>query len=147
MKFSMLLHSFCIVLGVVARCAPGTAAFSVPMPLAGCARGHPRECQLAARPRSSSCSRRRGRFVARMQEGDGEEINEREMTGLSDLSLLGAFGKLRAGLPTKTRELPKPSRINESFEIQVTAQGAHTQKRRTSRCGEGTRAIFLIRRI
>ena len=143
----MLLHSFCIVLGVVARCAPGTAAFSVPMPLAGCARGHPRECQLAARPRSSSCSRRRGRFVARMQEGDGDEINEREMTGLSDLSLLGAFGKLRAGLPTKTRELPKPSRINESFEIQVTAQGTHTQKRRTFRCGEGTWAIFLIRRM
>lgn len=55
-----------------------------------------------------------------MLEGDNEdEMSESEMTGLSDLSLLGAFGKLRAGLPTKTRELPKPSRINESFHIQV----------------------------
>lgn len=48
---------------------------------------------------------------------DGE-ISERDTDGLSDLSLLGAFGKLRAGVPTKTRELAKTSRINESFEIQ-----------------------------
>ena len=51
--------------------------------------------------------------------GSEDGIGEREAKGLSDLSLLGAFGKLRAGLPTRTRELPKPSRINESFEIQV----------------------------
>ena len=59
-----------------------------------------------------------------MQHGEGESseegIGERETKGLSDLSLLGAFGKLRAGMPTSTRELPKPSRINESFEIQVS---------------------------
>jgi len=52
-------------------------------------------------------------------EGEQEALSERSAMGLSDLSLLGAFGKLRAGLPTKTRELPKPSRINECFEIQV----------------------------
>jgi hypothetical protein len=61
-----------------------------------------------------------------MQHGGGESseegIGERESKGLSDLSLLGAFGKLRAGMPTSTRELPKPSRINESFEIQVCLQ-------------------------
>ena len=59
-----------------------------------------------------------------MQHGGGESseegIGEREAKGLSDLSLLGAFGKLRAGMPTSTRELPKPSRINESFEIQAS---------------------------
>jgi hypothetical protein len=45
-----------------------------------------------------------------MQHGGGESseevIGERESKGLSDLSLLGAFGKLRAGMPTSTRELP-----------------------------------------
>lgn len=52
-----------------------------------------------------------------MLSGGADEVEMSE-TGLSDLSLLGAFGKLRAGVPTKSRELPKPSRINESFEIQ-----------------------------
>lgn len=65
---------------------------------------------------------------AHMHDGGGgiggaggyeDELSERESKGLSDLSLLGAFGKLRTGLPTKTRELAKPSRINECFEIQV----------------------------
>ena len=56
-----------------------------------------------------------------MQYGDandGEVGEDTGASGLSDLSLLGAFGKLRAGAPTRTRELPKPNRINETFEIQ-----------------------------
>jgi len=81
-----------------------------------------------ARPRVPDVGAGRGRTALRgdrpfmqLEGGGGSEdgIGEREAKGLSDLSLLGAFGKLRAGLPTRTRELPKPSRINESFEIQV----------------------------
>ncbi|MGB1606248.1 MAG: fructosamine kinase family protein, partial [Promethearchaeia archaeon] len=62
-------------------------------------------------------------LAPRMQYGgsDDERAGEDEgmlRGGLSDLSLLGAVGKLRAGALTQTRELPKLNRINECFEIQ-----------------------------
>ena len=59
----------------------------------------------------------RTKLATRMQYDDGE-ITEREVSGLGDLSILGAIGKLRAGVPSKTRELAKTNRINESYEIQ-----------------------------
>ena len=59
----------------------------------------------------------RTNLATRMQYDDGE-ITEREVSGLGDLSILGAIGKLRAGVPSKTRELAKTNRINESYEIQ-----------------------------
>jgi len=99
------------------RAAPPPTAFSRALPsssLRGCVRS-PRNALLGP------MSRRAGRHVAvvapQMLSGGADEAEMSEV-GLGDLSVLGAFGKLRAGVPTKTRELPKPSRINESFEIQ-----------------------------
>jgi hypothetical protein len=115
----------CMLALVGARAAPAVRApaFALQAPSAGSlATGDRAPLWSTARGRSGPVCGRKARSrtaggAPQMLFGGADEA-EMSLTGLGDLSVLGAFGKLRAGVPTKTRELPKPSRINESFEIQ-----------------------------